>query len=47
MLQVEKIQPKNSVPAFLEICDIAGLVKGAAEVRQGGAGASCLWISCS
>ncbi|KAL4439237.1 hypothetical protein ABPG77_004139 [Micractinium sp. CCAP 211/92] len=28
---VEKVQPKSSVPAFLEVCDIAGLVKGAAE----------------
>ncbi|KAL4858911.1 Obg-like ATPase 1 [Chlorella vulgaris] len=27
----EKVQPKSTVPAFLEICDIAGLVKGAAE----------------
>jgi hypothetical protein len=38
VLQVEKIQPKSSVPAFLEICDIAGLVKGAAEVRRGRVG---------
>ncbi len=30
-LQVEKVQPKASQPAYLEVCDIAGLVKGAAE----------------
>lgn len=38
-LQVEKVQPKSSQPAFLEVVDIAGLVKGAAEVGAGGAGA--------
>ncbi|EFN55221.1 hypothetical protein CHLNCDRAFT_56178 [Chlorella variabilis] len=27
----EKVQPKATVPAYLEVCDIAGLVKGAAE----------------
>jgi len=27
----ELYKPKSQVPAFLEICDIAGLVKGAAE----------------
>ena len=32
-LQCEKVQPKATVPAYLEVCDIAGLVKGAAEVR--------------
>ena len=31
--QVEKVQPKASQPAYLEVVDIAGLVKGAAEVR--------------
>jgi hypothetical protein len=30
--QVEKVQPKQSFPAYLEVVDIAGLVKGAAEV---------------
>lgn len=32
----EKVQPKNSQPAFLEVCDIAGLVKGAAQVSGWG-----------
>lgn len=27
----EKVQPKASQPAFLEVVDIAGLVKGAAN----------------
>ncbi len=27
----ELYKPKSQVPAFLEVCDIAGLVKGAAE----------------
>lgn len=28
---VEKVKPKGQQPAFLDICDIAGLVKGAAQ----------------
>jgi len=28
---VGKFKPKNEVPAFLQVCDIAGLVKGASE----------------
>ena len=31
-MQVEKHQPKSIVHPWLEICDIAGLVKGAAQV---------------
>eukprot|EP00962_Isochrysis_galbana_P044019 scaffold16933_cov107-Isochrysis_galbana.AAC.3 len=28
---LEKFKPKSEVPAFLSVCDIAGLVKGASE----------------
>jgi len=42
--QVEKVQPKACQPAYLEVVDIAGLVKGAAEVGGRGNGSSLgLW----
>ncbi len=41
------MQPKSSVPAFLEVCDIAGLVKGAAEVGVGWGGRCEVVAACA
>lgn len=55
---LEKFKPKSEVPAFLSVCDIAGLVKGASEgeglgnaflshINATGPIRPCAWLLCA